>query len=423
MLLTRWVTLRSLRTRPLRTLLSAFGIVLGVAGLLAIQITNQTALVSLSALFAGTSGKTDLIVTQAQADEQGIPERILSRLASSPEVGSAVPSLQLQVSLAVEMSNSAVPLSMMGFETGGFMVYGIDPALDPAVRDYTLTRGTFLSADRDTREIVLVENYAEDNDLEIGNTVELLTPLGSEEFKVVGLIAKEGAGQNNNGAFGVIPLRTAQETFNRSGELDQIDLVLKPEYKSVGKLESAKVDIQDRLGEDYAVTSSAAQGDRVTQMLNGFSIGLNFMSGMALFVGGYLIYNAFSMTIVERTREFGLLRTLGLTRRQVTQQVLVEAAFLGLGGSFVGAVFGIGLALGASRLLALLLDLDSVQVKIAPQTILTSLLVGILVTVVAALLPAWQAGRISPLEALRRAAFSGKAGSFAGVYGWVLSCC
>jgi putative ABC transport system permease protein len=401
MILTRWVTLRSLRTRPLRTLLSAFGIVLGVAGLLAIQITNQTALVSLSALFAGTSGKTDLIVTAAQADEQGIPERILNRLASSPEVANAVPSLQQPVSLAVEMSETAMPLSMMGFETGGFMVYGIDPTLDPAVRDYTLTQGTFLSASRDVQEIVLVENYADDNDLQVGNTVELVTPQGSQEFEVIGLIAKEGAGQNNNGAFGVIPLRTAQQIFNRSGALDQIDLVLQPEYKSASKLETAKENIQRQLGADYAVTSSASQGDRVTQMLNGFSIGLNFMSGMALFVGGYLIYNAFSMTIVERTREFGLLRTLGLTRRQITGQVLVEAALLGLGGSIVGALVGVGLAVGASRLLALLLNLDSVPVKIAPPTILTSFLVGILVTVIAALIPAWQAGRISPLEALR----------------------
>ena len=162
-----------------------------------------------------------------------------------------------------------------------------------------------------------------------------------------------------------------------------------------------RAELQSRLGSDFAVTSTAAQGDRVNQMLSGFSIGLNFMGGMALFVGGYLIYNAFSMTVVERTREFGLLRTLGFTRRQVTMQVLVEAAVLGLGGSLVGALLGIGLAQGAARLLAYLLDLGSVPVQIRPDIVLTSLIVGVLVTFVAALIPAWQAGRISPLEALR----------------------
>ena len=401
MLLTRWITLRSLRTRPLRTLLSAFGIMLGVAGLLAIQITNLTALDSLLALFEGTSGKTDLIVTNAGESGEAMPERSLRRIEDSPMVDTAVPSLQFQTALAFGAAGSSVPLSLLGFDMGGLVVYGIDPEADLAVRDYTLTQGDFLVPGREAQEIVLVDSFAEDNDLEVGKRVELLTPNGAQDFKIVGLIAKEGAGQINNGSFGVIPLRTAQALFNRTGELDQVDILLKPGFSSTEKLEAAKASLQSGLGEVFAVTSTAAQGERVNQMLNGFTIGLNFMAGMALFVGGYLIYNAFSMTVVERTREFGLLRTLGLTRRQVTMQVLVEAAILGLGGSLVGAIFGIVLAQGAARLLAYVLKLDSVTVRVDPNIILTSLLVGILVTVVAALIPAWQAGRITPLEALR----------------------
>lgn len=400
MLLTRWITLRSLRTRPLRTLLSAFGIILGVAGLLAIQITNLTALESLSALFEGTAGKTDLIVTAA-GEQETLFERSLRRLQENPALQAAVPSLQLPTALAVRTAKSTIPLSLLGFDMGGFMVYGIDPKIDPAVREYSLTEGKFLSLDKDSQEIVLVETFARDNELEVGKTVELISADGPQEFEIVGLIAKQGAGQNNNGAFGVIPLRIAQELFYRTGELDQIDILLKSGINTSTQIESAKASLQADLGKAVAVTSTAAQGERVNQMLNGFKIGLNFMGGMALFVGGYLIYNAFSMTVVERTREFGLLRTLGLSRRQVTNQVLVEAAFLGIGGSLVGALVGIGLAVGAAQLLAYLLDLDSMPVKIDPQIIFSSLLVGVLVTVIAALIPAWQAGRISPLEALR----------------------
>ncbi len=401
MLLIRWVTLRSLRTRPLRTLLSLFGIVLGVAGLLAIQITNQTALDSLLALFAGTAGRTDLIVTYTGEGEQGLPERILRRIADSPEVEAAVPSLQLQTSLASGSGEADMPLSMLGFDMGGLQVYGIDPAVDSMVRDYTLEAGEFLQTGSDEQEIVLVKNFAEDNNLAVGKRVELVTPNGLEEFEVVGLFAKEGAGQINNGTFGVIPLRVAQDLFNRSSELDQVDIVLKPTYKLKEKLEAAKVSLQNRLGDDAAVTTTAAQGERVNQMLNGFTIGLNFMAGMALFVGGYLIYNAFSMTVVERTREFGLLRTLGLTRRQVTWQVFAEAAILGLGGSLVGAFLGIWLARGASSLLAYLLELDTMALRITAGTVLTGVVVGVFVTLIAAFVPAWQAGRISPLEALR----------------------
>jgi putative ABC transport system permease protein len=400
MLLTRWITLRSLRTRPLRTLLSAFGIILGVAGLLAIQITNLTALQSLSSLFEGTAGKTDLIVSAAEK-KKTLTESSLRRVQENAFVQAAVPSLQLPTALAVRTAKSTLPLSLLGFDMGGFMVYGIDPQIDPAVREYTLTKGTFLSADKNAQEIVLVENFARDNKLEVGKTVDLYSAAGPQEFMIVGLIAKKGAGQNNNGSFGVIPLGTAQNLFYRTGELDQIDILLKPEFKTNTQIESAKASLQAALGEDLAVTSSTAQGKRANQMLSGFAIGLNFMAGMALFVGGYLIYNAFSMSVVERTREFGLLRTLGLSRRQVTNQVLVEAALLGIGGSLVGALAGIGLAKGAARLLAYLLNIDAMPIKIDPQVILSSLLVGVLVTLIAALIPAWQAGRISPLEALR----------------------
>jgi putative ABC transport system permease protein len=401
MLLTRWLMLRSLRTHPLRTLLSACGIILGVAGFLAIQITNQTALASLSALFEGTTGKTDLIITRAGTSGEGFPEQILNRIADNPEVDAAVPSLQIRTSLAVGVPESATPLSLFGFDTGGFILYGIDPVVDPTVRDYMITQGIFLSSDLDTQDIVLVEDFAEDNDLKVGKTVELLTPDGWQEFYIVGLMAKEGAGQNNNGVFGVVPLLTAQNLYHRAGELDQVDILLKPGFQATDKLESVKAALQVYLGKDYTVTTPASQGDRVSQMLAGFSIGLNFMGGMALFVGGFLIYNAFSMTIVERTREFGLLRTLGCTRGQVTFQVLVEAVFLGLGGSAVGTILGIGLAQAAARLLVYLLKLDTVPVIVKPDLLLTSLLVGVSVTIIAALIPAWQAGRISPLEALR----------------------
>jgi putative ABC transport system permease protein len=341
MLLSRWITLRSLRARPLRTFLSAFGIILGVAGLLAIQITNGAALASLSALFEGTAGKADLVVTNAAgADGESLPERVLRRLEGSQVVKAAVPSLQLRTTLAVQLPDSAISLSLLGFDMGGFVVYGIDPRADPAVRDYKLKQGSFLSTSGGAQEIVLVENYAAENNLKVGNIIELLAADGPQEFKVVGLITKEGAGLNNNGAFGVIPLRTAQELFNRTGELDQIEIVLKPQYGALREQESAKAELQSRLGGDYSITTTAAKGERVNQMLSGFSIGLNFMGGMALFVGAYLIYNTFSMTVIERTREFGLLRTLGLTRQQVVLQVLVEAGILGLAGSLAGALLG-----------------------------------------------------------------------------------
>jgi len=139
----------------------------------------------------------------------------------------------------------------------------------------------------------------------------------------------------------------------------------------------------------------------MTQMLQNYQIGLNFMSGIALFVGAFLIYNAFAMTVIERTREFGVLRTIGMSRSQVMGQVFIEAAMLGVIGAGLGAALGIFLARGLTRLMEVILNQQIENVQVSSADITFSLLLGIGITFLAAGLPAIQAGRISPIEALR----------------------
>lgn len=139
----------------------------------------------------------------------------------------------------------------------------------------------------------------------------------------------------------------------------------------------------------------------MTQMLQNYQIGLNFMSGIALFVGAFLIYNAFAMTVVERTREFGMLRTIGMGRGQVTGLVLLEAGFLGVIGSLLGVGLGIFLAQGLAELMGIILNQDLGRIDVPPTDMVTSALVGLVVTFLAAGIPAIQAGRVSPMEALR----------------------
>lgn len=402
MRLVRLLMLRSLRSRPLRTLLSTFGIVLGVAGILAIGITNLTALESISNLFKDTSGAANLIVVSAEAAAPGFSERAIHRVAGTPGVASSVPSLRIQTLLADEAPPSELEMSFFGSSAGGLSLYGIDPILDPEAREYKLVQGDFLSADEPSAfEIILVEPFASDKGIEVGGQVEILTPNGIEKLEVVGLMAREGPGQLNNGAFGVMPLRTAQLLFNRAETLDQIDVVVNADQTGSAALETLRTDLQARLGDGYSVTYPAAQGKRMAQMLGSYQIGLNFLSGIALFVGAFLIYNAFTMTVVERTRELGILRTVGMTRGQVTGQVLAEAILLGCLGSALGAGFGFLLAGGLVRVMEVVLGQDLGQIRIPLDVLGTSITVGIVVTFLAAAIPAWQAGRISPLEALR----------------------
>ncbi len=111
--------------------------------------------------------------------------------------------------------------------------------------------------------------------------MEIISEAGVEKLKLVGLIAKEGAWQLNNGSFGVIPIYTAQRLFYRSDELDQIDLLVNPERTGQVELEDLRLELQKKLGNQYSVLYPASQGQRMTDMLSSYQIGLNFLSGMA----------------------------------------------------------------------------------------------------------------------------------------------
>ena len=418
MRLTRLLTFRSMRTRSTRFILSAFGIVLGVAGLLSIRATNQTALNSIVELFESTSGRAKLTIAATDVEETGFSDAVLSRVRKVPGVKVANPLVIAQTDLADSAPAAGLEMSFFGVGGGGITLHGIIPTLELQTRDYKLTAGRFLSDNLTQREIVLVENLAEDENISIGDRIGLLTPNGTEKLKVVGLIAREGPGQINNGSFGVIPLELAQQIFERGDEIDQVDIVpLLPE-PDTDELAALRAALQNSLGKDYSVTYPSGQGERMTQMLQNYQIGLNFMSGIALFVGAFLIYNAFAMTVVERTREFGLLRTIGMTRQQVMSQVFIEATFLGVIGSALGIGLGLLLALGLTRFMEIFLNQNLGEVQISNADMLFSMLIGVGVTFLAAGIPAWQAGRISAMEALRVRGKS-KEGWFIR-YGWTL---
>ncbi|MDX1379004.1 MAG: FtsX-like permease family protein, partial [Anaerolineales bacterium] len=398
----RYLTLRSIRARWLRFLLSAFGIVLGVAAMLAISVTNKAALNSIVRLFSNTSGSAKLTITSSSQSSSGIPELSLRTIRNLPDVSIASPIIRANTVASDDATPEQIALGFFGTDAGGGLtLHGIDPALEPSLREYNLITGNFLQDASAKREIVLVETYAEDKELAVGDWLSIITPNGVESLRIIGLITREGAGQISNGSFGVIPLKTSQELFNRVGELDQIDILTKNPNPPSTELDALKGNLQNRLGKEFSVTYPSSQGERMTQMLQNYQIGLNFMSGIALFVGAFLIYNAFAMTVVERTREFGMLRTIGMTRSQVTGLILLEAGTLGALGSVLGVGLGMALARGLTNLMGVILNQELSFIEVPVNDMVFSWVVGVFVTFLAAGIPAWQAGRVSPMEALR----------------------
>ena len=135
------------------------------------------------------------------------------------------------------------------------------------------------------------------------------------------------------------------------------------------------------------------------QQLNALNIVLSFFSGIALFVGGFLILNAFNMTVLQRMREIGTLRTLGASRRQVTRTILLEAALIGGVGSVLGLALGLALAEGLIALMrGMEMPVGAVHITAGPAV--TAVVLGLLVTTFGAAWPARRAGRVAPIRAV-----------------------
>ena len=382
---------RNLWARKMRTLITASGIALGIAAMLAVSVMAASTAQSLKNFFAQSSGRANLAVTESSNTGEGLAGRTLLRVNEFEGVQVAVGATQNRVVLNAK--DKTVPIA----------IAGIDPAVDQTMRTYKITSGRFLDAREKGHNILLVAKFAADHKIALGDTISILLTSGAEEkFKVVGLLADEGAGHLENGSIGFVSLVVAQDTFARGNRFDQIDIVAAPEIaSSTVKLNALKDALQNELGDKFTVAFPASTGESISQAVGGLNLGLSFFSMIALFVGMLLIYNTFQMTVAERTREFGMLRSLGASKGQVLRLVLIEAVFLGLIGCGVGIGLGLFLSIPLVNVMSSMFGIPLETFVVPTEGLVQAVLVGLITTLIAAFMPAWQASRISPTEALR----------------------
>lgn len=392
---------RNMRTRWGRTLLTLLGIVLGVAVVLAIQMTNQSTLDSIRQVFDQATGQASLVVVPANRGADKLEEETLFRAEKFQGVLAAAPSVRVQTLLASEAKSWQIAFSINGIAAGNLLVlYGVDPDLDTQVRVYKLAAGRMPLSDE--YEAILPEKYATEKKLAIGDELEILTPSGRDSLEIVGLLADEGVALLNDGVVTFAPIQVVQDLFAMGSGMDEIGLRLENAIsEDPAALESFKDRLNERLGRDAEVIYPAGRGQLVSQMMATYQLGLSFFSVIAVFVGAFLIYNTFSMTIVERTREIGMLRSIGMPRRGIIQMVLAEAILLSSVGSLLGIGAGIVLARGLMQLVSEVIIPVENLARVPLEGLVQSLGVGVGVTLGAALIPATQAARISPLAALR----------------------
>jgi putative ABC transport system permease protein len=403
------IALKGVLARKGRLLLTSLAVILGTAFLAGSFVFTDTIQRTFDNLFADVYKNTDAVVRSShkidadfgQTLRANIPASFLDEVESAPGVAQAEP----------DVSGTAIIIDANGDTIGGggppqFGSNFYEGELSP----WTLTEGSSPPTTDD--EVVLDERSFKDGDFEIGDTVRIAGVNGSEDFTVVGS-AKFGEVDSPAGAtFAMFNLTTSQRFLlptNADGTTpDEFTTI---SVKSDGSISDAELarELQDTLGTETEVLTGAEITDEtqedIRDALQFFTIFLTIFAGISLFVACFVIYNVFSITQAQRSKESALMRAIGSSRRQVTSTMLMEAVAVGIVGSLIGLVAGIGLAKGMTALLSAAgIDIPSTGIALLTRTIILTVVVGLLVTVLSAVIPARKAGRVPPVAAMRDSA-------------------
>jgi putative ABC transport system permease protein len=399
------VALKGLGGRKLRTALTMFAIILGVAMVSGTYVLTDTIDKAFNGIFQESYANTDVVVSGKAADIsfQGestepppIPEATLDKVRALPDVEAATGSVVDQTNTKL-LTKKGKAVNTGGAPSFGF---GIDPA-EQRFNPLKLVEGTWAQA---PGEVVLDSAAADEEGYKIGDTVKIATLKPVEEFKVVGLAHYGDVESLGTATFAVFTIPEAQRLLEREGQLDAISVAAKDGVTPV-QLQS---EVREALGSSVTVRTGDQQASKdleSVEFTNFIRYFLLSFAGIALFVGAFVIFNTFSITVAQRTREFATLRTIGASRRQLLQSVVLEAFVIGFAAALIGLLAGLGLAVGLNALFkALNLDLPTQGTVFATRTIVVSMLIGIVVTVLAGIFPALRATRVPPIAAVREGA-------------------
>ena len=408
--------LRPLVGDKIRTATTILGVALGIAVVVAIQLTNASSVRGFETALETVAGKTAVEIVGTG----GIDETVLPSLGWLREYGVVSPVIEGNAAL---VSGDARSLSRRNMEAA--RVLGVDILRDLPFRDYQLldvgspsaqgatgdraqsaqqdvTTQKFLEILTNERSVVITEKLAKRRGLVIGGEMRLMFGDRVGTYIVRGLLKDEGPARVLDGNFALMDIAAAQFAFARLGRIDRLDVRLPPG----ADLNASLAAISARMPPGLTAQRPSRRGEQVETMLAAFHSNLTALSWIALIVGLFLVYNTVTISVVARRQEIGTLRALGLTRRKVLFLFLGEAAALALAGIVIGLGLARLLADAAVAMTAATVSTIYIAAASAPPDmnwghVWLGIAIGLPLSLLAAAIPALEASRVEPTAAMR----------------------
>jgi putative ABC transport system permease protein len=375
------LALRQIRTRPLRALLTAFGVMLGVGMVFGVLLLVGTIRHTFDDLIGSAFGEQELLIAPKAGT---VPAGTVDRVKATPGVENAG---GMVGGLLTRMESRGHPVKG---PPGKLMVAGIDPfAMNPYQMKLVQGRGVIFGP-----EIMLEKNWARERGLGTGDSFRVATPIGPARIKVVGIFRFSSGLSFGGQGLAAMPMREARRLMELPAGFSQITV----KVARASDMTPVQRRLQAKLGPGVEVKTPQGFGDDIKAQLESLNVVLYFFSGVALFVGGFLILNNFNMTVLQRIREIGMLRTLGASRRMIARTVLAEALAVGVVGTILGLGLGIGLASGLVAMMRAI-EVPVGGLQISAGAAVTAAILGMVVTAAGAFWPARRAGRVPPIRA------------------------
>jgi putative ABC transport system permease protein len=394
------IALRNLWERKLRTALTALAIVLGVMMVAATYVLTDTIDRSFEEIFTQSNEGVDAVVTKREVietDDGQVPPlsegvlRTVERTEGVAEAAGGISDPQVAI-----IGADGEPRGGNGAPSFGFSV--VPERFDPL----SYVEGGPPAADN---EVVIDKASADAEGFAIGDQVEIAGKEAVRSYSVVGIATLGDIDSFGGATMALLTLPEAQRITGKRGQLDQIQVAAaegtSPDQLAANLTATLPNSVQAETGEQNV----ESQREDVSEFINILRTALLIFAGVSLFVAAFLIFNTFSITVAQRTREFAMLRTLGAKRRQILGSVVTEAFATGLLASAAGLLAGIGFARVIKALFdAIEIDLPATGTVVEPRTVILCLVLGTALTVVAALFPALRATRVPPVTGLREGA-------------------